>query len=199
MRTIFFFITIVVFICSGGRCIAQPDANIANTSIQLKGDQVHITYDILSKDPNLRFEVWLEISESDGRSLEVNALTGDIGPGISPGMNKVIIWDPAADSIFLNMQIDIQVFAKKAVFVGRVNELNRSVVIIQSVLLPGLGLSKVTGKPHWIKGVLGYGCIGGSIALNKMAVASYNDYSSADSSEDANLLWDSTVRYNNIL
>jgi len=210
----------VVFIYSGGRCIAQSDANIANTTIQLKGNQVQITYDILSKDLDIRFEVWLEITESNGRSLEVNALTGDIGLDISPGKSKVIMWDPSADSIFLDGQIDIQVFARKTLplivepesveqkqgeaidsqgsIKSSAKEFNRTAIIIQSVVLPGLGLSRVTGKPHWIKGILGYGCIGGAILYNKMAVTSYTEYSSADSPDGANTLMDATVRQNNI-
>jgi hypothetical protein len=52
--------------------------------------------------------------------------------------------------------------------------LNRTGLVVQSFALPGLGLSRVTGKPHWIRGVAGYGCIAGSIILNNMAVNTYS-------------------------
>jgi len=50
---------------------------------------------------------------------------------------------------------------------------NRTFLILQSLPLPGLGLSRMTGKPHWIRGVAGYGCIAGSIGLNRVAIDTY--------------------------
>ncbi len=52
---------------------------------------------------------------------------------------------------------------------------NRTGIIFQSVAVPGLGLTRTTGKPHWIKGVAGYGSIAGSIYLNQKAIHTYND------------------------
>ena len=46
---------------------------------------------------------------------------------------------------------------------------NRGGIIIQSLVWPGLGLSRMKRKPHWLKGLLGYGCIGGSVYLNREA------------------------------
>ncbi|MCK5136169.1 MAG: hypothetical protein KAR19_10325 [Bacteroidales bacterium] len=193
------FIILIGCISCGNSCIAQSEAIIANTNIQLKGNHVHITYDILNINKAARFEVWVEITEADGNNLEVNALKGDIGEDIVAGNNKVIIWDPEADSIFLNAPIDIQVFANMILpLPASSKEFNRVGIILQSVAFPGLGLSRVTGKPHWIKGVVGYGCIGGAIVLNKMAVASYEDYGIAESAEDANSLLSTTIRQNNI-
>ncbi len=49
-------------------------------------------------------------------------------------------------------------------------------IAIQSLVIPGLGLSRTTGNPHWLKGVVGYSCIGGSILFNKMAISTYDDF-----------------------
>lgn len=53
---------------------------------------------------------------------------------------------------------------------------NRAGIIFQSLAFPGLGLSRMTGNPHWIRGVAGYGCIAGSVVLNRMAISTYEDY-----------------------
>lgn len=50
---------------------------------------------------------------------------------------------------------------------------SRGGLVAQSLVLPGLGLSRMTGKPHWIRGVLAYGCLAGSVAMNRVAVSTY--------------------------
>jgi hypothetical protein len=51
---------------------------------------------------------------------------------------------------------------------------SRAGIIGQSIVFPGLGLSRVTGKPHWLRGVATYGCLAGSVVMNRMAFATYN-------------------------
>ena len=75
---------------------------------------------------------------------------------------------------------------------------SRTGLILQSVAFPGLGLSRLNGKPHWIKGVAGYGCIAGTVVFNKMEVGSYEEYGDADSPENANELFSSTKIQDNI-
>lgn len=62
---------------------------------------------------------------------------------------------------------------------------SRTGLMLQSIALPGLGLTRKTGKPHWIKGVTGYGLAAGSVVFNKMAINSYNDFLSANDTEFA--------------
>ncbi len=58
-----------------------------------------------------------------------------------------------------------------------VKEYNRTLIIVQSIAFPGLGLSRINpGKPHWIRGVAGYGCLAGSVYLNRKAWSTYQDY-----------------------
>jgi len=50
-------------------------------------------------------------------------------------------------------------------------------LILSSTILPGAGLTRVhSGKPYWIIGIAGYGCIAASVLINKKAVSSYNAY-----------------------
>jgi len=75
---------------------------------------------------------------------------------------------------------------------------NRTAIVFQSLVFPGLGLSRVTGKPHWIRGVVGYGCIAGSLVLNKQAIATYNSISDSNDYEEMNQLYEKAVQQDNI-
>jgi hypothetical protein len=63
---------------------------------------------------------------------------------------------------------------------------SRSGLVFRSLLYPGWGLSIVERKPHWIKGLAAYGCVAGSVVLNRKAIETYGqidnfeDYSSKD-------------------
>ena len=71
-----------------------------------------------------------------------------------------------------------------------VKEFNRTSIIVQSLVLPGLGLSRVNpGQPHWIKGVVGYGCIAGALYFNNKAMISYDAYKNVSRLEDVDDLF----------
>ena len=53
-------------------------------------------------------------------------------------------------------------------------EFKRAGLMLQSAVLPGLGLTRYRGGPHWIKGVGAYGCLAGSVVLNRMAISNYS-------------------------
>jgi hypothetical protein len=46
------------------------------------------------------------------------------------------------------------------------------------------------GKPHWIRGVAGYGCIAGAVVLNRVAYSTYQSYLNAENSENVDNLFD---------
>lgn len=54
-------------------------------------------------------------------------------------------------------------------------EFSRAGIVAQSLAVPGLGLYRLTGKPHWLRAVAGYGCIAGSVILNRKAISTYNE------------------------
>lgn len=74
---------------------------------------------------------------------------------------------------------------------------SRPGLILQSVALPGLGLTRVSGNPHWIKGVAGYGCIAGSVVLNRMAISSFDSVSDFDTVEESQAAYDRSVTMDN--
>ena len=61
-----------------------------------------------------------------------------------------------------------------------VKSFSRSGIVIQSLVLPGLGLSRVKRKPHWLRGLAGYGCLAGSIYFNQEAINKLNDISNSN-------------------
>jgi len=70
---------------------------------------VRIVYDLNGAAVAL-FSVALEVSNDGGQSFTVraSALTGDVGPGVSAGSDKVIVWDSAKD--IEDLQIERIVF-----------------------------------------------------------------------------------------
>ena len=74
----------------------------------------------------------------------------------------------------------------------------RTGIILQSLALPGLGLSRMTGKPHWLRGVAGYGCIAGSIILNRQAISTYDDIDDLEDYDDKNELFQKSLNRDNI-
>ncbi len=67
---------------------------INNVSIQKSGVSYKITFDLEDDDESLDISIY-GIDESNSSLINQNEFaTGDIGPGISPGNNKVITWNP---------------------------------------------------------------------------------------------------------
>lgn len=85
---------------------AQAREVVANSQIAVNGGQVTITYDLLGAAASGTFSVSLAISQDDGRTygLTATAVSGDIGPGVAPGIEKRIVWDAAKDTE--NLQLD---------------------------------------------------------------------------------------------
>jgi hypothetical protein len=158
---------------------------IIRPELELKGDQVMIYYDILNYQEDDLFNVDVGITDREDRRITAKALKGDIGRDIAGGRGKVIVWSPVEDGIELVGGIYVQVIAevmrseKENVTTpakSREQRVSTGAIVAQSLILPGLGLSRETGQPHWIRGVAAYGCLAGSIALNRMANTNYTLY-----------------------
>ncbi len=217
----------------------RAQSAITNTSIELVGSTIQITYDIANSKRSERYNVRLEVTDSKGNLLPVTSLEGDVGEDIPGGTNKKIIWDLEADNIQMNEDIFFELFAdaivepdpeppkKEEVTLqqqepseeeviasdrsdqseeeeirtgenGSAKEFTRRGIILQSLALPGLGLSRAKGGPHWLRGVAGYGAVVGAVILNNMARATYEDYRTPGSADEARTLLDKSTRQDNI-
>jgi len=75
---------------------------------------------------------------------------------------------------------------------------SRTGIVFQSIAFPGLGLSRVTGNPHWIRGVAGYGCVITSIVLNWQAIKTYDGIDDFDYFYDVIDVFDKSLLLDNI-
>ena len=207
-KTIFNWFSIFL-ITTGPMTFAQQVIEIPAPSLELLDNQIQITYDILNSHPSESFNVNVEITNSNGDLINAKSFNGDIGPQVPGGRNKSIYWNFEEDEIVMNQEIFINVFAEKNIPASQellnpvedvptshpvVKEFNRTVLIIQSVVLPGWGLTKTTGNPHWIKGVAAYGSLAGAVVLNRAAIATYDRFLSAESAESADAFYSKSSR-----
>lgn len=193
----------IVLVCILPQIQAQNPVEVSAPVLSLKNGKVHIEFDLLNSTRSEKFSVRIDVSYENGTPVPARSLSGDIGKGVAGGDNKRIIWDMEADSIFLDGDIFVEVYAlpetppvaesppqeqieeaepevKEEPASDKtlaVKEYNRTLIIVQSIAFPGLGLSRINpGKPHWIRGVAGYGCLAGSVYLNRKAWSTYQDY-----------------------
>ena len=184
---------VVVLLMVESVCSAQPVSTITNPVLELKDNQIHIIYDILNSDTTDHYNIRLEITDSAGQVIDAHTFSGDIGEQVNGGNDKRIIWSFQADNVHIEGDLYIQIYA-----VADRKEYSRTSLVLQSLAFPGLGLSKLNGGPHWIRGVAGYGCITGSVTLNRMAISSYDDYQDAGSAENASALLEQAHRQDKV-
>ena len=75
---------------------------------------------------------------------------------------------------------------------------NRTSIVLQSLAIPGLGLSRVTGNPHWIRGMAGYGCIIGSVILNRQSIQTFDSIEDMEDPTEAETAFNKSVRQDKI-
>lgn len=216
MEKFFPLLLIMCFNMIGPQSYSQDPIEVSDPRLQMVGNTIHISYDILNSTPSQEFNVELSVRDDQGNTLDPGALSGDVGERVNGGNDKHIEWDLDADRIEINADIFIKVFVKaipppdpEVSFTekkegaeektpdnplkeipgdetvrdtedksmpGSIDgvQFSRAGLIGQSVALPGLGLSRYKGGPHWIRGAIGYGCVAGSIIMNRAAVNTYN-------------------------
>ena len=199
MGKIFLFLLVFSFILTGSLCYSQTSFKVSDPRLEMVGNTIHIVYDILNSTPSEEFTVELVVKDSEGNVINARALSGDVGDLVTGGKDKHITWDLEVDRIEMNADIYVKVHVKAIpppepavvvppavqedgekspeeipVATSREEQYSRTGLILQSVAFPGLGLSRYKGGPHWTKGVLGYGCIVGSLIMNRVAVSTYD-------------------------
>jgi hypothetical protein len=174
---------------------AQPRGQSLKASIELQGEIVRIRYDLSGIGPGEVYHVWLEITDAQGNLLSAGSLEGDVGKRVMPGEDKEIIWNHQDDGADLDLGIYIQVFAEAVKASAGQNEWSTAALVLQSLPLPGLGLSRTTGKPHWIRGLAGYACLGSTIGFNRVAMNRYEEYQMESDIAQSDHLFDQSHRY----
>jgi hypothetical protein len=99
MRRISLYTLTIIFLFTGRPCTAQQVTTITNPKLELRGNRIHIIYDILNSDSTERFDVRMEITDSAGLVLDAKSLTGDIGESVPGGADREIVWSFQADQV----------------------------------------------------------------------------------------------------
>ncbi|MBK9357490.1 MAG: hypothetical protein IPN08_08915 [Bacteroidales bacterium] len=87
-------------------------SRIENTQLELKGELLIITYDIVGSE--ILENVNVVITTNSGKTINASTLTGDIGKSVSPGKNKQIIWNMKSDGIDVQgEELNVRVLAER--------------------------------------------------------------------------------------
>ncbi len=181
---IIFLYGLLLFFCSG-LVFCQNIERINSPILEYKDKNLHIIYNLPATGSGL-YMVSIEIVNSKGEKIDALSLSGDIGPGISSGNHKHIIWNIEKDSTFLNEAISVRIIAQLMS-----KNYSKGNLLFKSTLLPGLGQSNISkGKPYWLTGIIAYGCLGGSYWYNRQSIQSYDFYSAAETRDDNDRYFD---------
>lgn len=209
MRYILGLICFYAFLVISTGIRAQSNVQISQPQLELKENTIRVSYRILQSSPDDLFRIWLEISDEEGNKLNAVSLSGDIGENVRGGEEKEILWHFENDIESLTGGIYVQLFGTR-INSNQVpenaspleNERHANAItgnLIRSVAFPGWGLVRTNpGKPHWLKGVVGYGAIASALVFNRMAVASYDHYLDSDDITEFNDYFDQSIRQENI-
>lgn len=198
MKKIIFSISCIILLTVTFSCISLngqrvSKARVVNTDFDLKGSQLIITYDIEDYNKNEVFFITAVIFYESGERISAKSLSGDIRENVKGGRNKTIIWDLEKDRIELKGSIYVEITASPELVAEEpredipekpIEEISKEPVksiglagpLVQSIVLPGLGNARITRKPYWIIGVIGYGSVATSYLFNHRAAASYDNY-----------------------
>lgn len=96
-----FLCTIVLIAVAAGSALANSAPVVSNVTAAQRADDsklVDIYYDLADADGD-SCTVWVAISDDGGATWRVAifSVSGHIGPSITPGLNKHVIWDAGAD------------------------------------------------------------------------------------------------------
>jgi hypothetical protein len=80
-----------------------------------------------------------------------------------------------------------------------INDISKGNVLLSSVVLPGWGQTKTSrGKPYWLIGAAGYGCLAGSVIMTLNSRSVYNDYKTEMDPDYSNDLFEKANQRKNV-
>lgn len=88
-----------------------PSVSNVVTQVSQERDKVTVTYDLARKTGVTQYNVSIRIT-LDGEVINAEALSGDVGPNITPGYGKRITWDVLKDVSELYGSLQVEVTAK---------------------------------------------------------------------------------------
>ena len=197
-------ICIFILILSSPICTnAQQKARVSSPKLSFAENILSIEYDINNCSVNDRFFVDIQITSTGGEIIDARSLYGDIGKGIQCGRNRIIRWSLAEDSFLLNEEIEVKVIAEPELqeqvvyqpVVMAPRKLGRGDIMVSSLLVPGLGQKRATGKSSYLLlGAAGYGCLGASAYYYLDHTRKYDQYLGATDKDESDRLFAASKR-----
>lgn len=189
-RVLFFTVPVLFFFCFTAQAqFNNSGAQLRNVDFQYNGENIMITYDIANANPKHTFYVFVNAYSENGNKFDVNSLSGDTY-GISGGSGKQIIWHIKNDNVELDEKIYFELSARI------VQQPSLGKALAKSAIMPGLGKSEYGKKGRFVVGILGYGCIGSALLMNKMATDNRQNYLNAASPDEADDYHDKMKKQN---
>ena len=211
---------ILLFLLLPDALYGQARITVTKPRLEVSDENLIIQYDILNAKSSDFFMVWIEVTDAAGNKIKALSITGDIGKEIKGGRNKRITWNLSNDSILIDENISVEVKAEKIIIQEEqaetetseetktikvdegnagMKEISKGNMVLSSVVLPGWGQTKTNkGKPYWLIGAAGYGCLAGSIILNLNSSSVYDDYKSEMDPDVSNDLFEKANQRKNI-
>jgi len=195
--SLFFFISFFFGLVAA---FAQEPTTISKPDLVFRNDTLIIKYDFQNCKAKQTYTVWIVARTFDGEIFTTHSLTGDIGDGIVCGTNKVIYWDMAGDSVF----IDDVVFVKVLANISETSKLQKGQqphYFFSSLIFPGGGLTqlKKNKKPYWLMGVAGYGGLSSTLLFGQKAKSDLNSYNQETDPDRRLQLYDSYKKNQKIM
>lgn len=187
------YITVVFLLLSilfNQNLCAQSNAIIENIDFYPEENALVIKYDIVKAADGELFEIWIKITTESGKTIIPKSTLGDIGSSVSGGPNKRIVWNLIADNVTIDEAFEVEVFARSNAEQAKVVKPKKEGIsvgkaVLLSAVLPGLGKTVAKGKgAQWVWGVVGYGCVVGSVVMNNKAFDAYEDYKIATTPDE---------------
>jgi hypothetical protein len=181
---------LILLLMFSQQLFSQSNATIENIDFYAEENSLVIKYDIVKALNSELFEIWVKVITESGKTIVPKSTNGDIGAGVAAGPNKRIVWDLSADNITIDEAFTVEVFARSDYKEPKVVKPKREGIsvggaVLLSAILPGLGKTVAKGGgTQWMWGVIGYGCVAGSVVMNNKAFDTYEEYKIADHPDD---------------
>lgn len=184
MKTIMRLFFIIFCVDSSMSLQAQLSSEVRISDVALKyvNDKVEVYYKNVNGKVNDKYVIWVNFFNEKYQLLPGKTLYDDIDMVTGIGEKK-IIWDAKNDNLVLNEKVTAEIHAKL------IPNPSGGKAFVYSTLFPGTGDCQYKHKgAYWLKGVLGYGLLGGAAGSYMMSADSYNQYlqSGASHSSDPN-------------
>jgi len=179
MRKIIILIVLIIL----GLYSYSQDAKVKNVKLEFKLNKVLINYDLIGLDSINKHNIELFFVDDHFTVWAPDAITGDYGTNIEPGLNKQIEWDLFKDNVGIAQKL-------KPIVVSDGIKKGGSKNAYLSILIPGLGdyfvkdSKEIIIKPYIRTvsslGLIGLGIIAGQNRIKKdiegWFIRDYNEY-----------------------